>query len=270
MALVRPARRRSRSALASPWTSTTRPRSDPLGFSVPSTASTPTWQPYDSERAAWGSSWQSGRAEWRHSEFKVDLRNWKSAPLDLEVKPEGFLAWHDRALGLLSGNRLDVRRLLLWAGQSTVPLDTASERKGAHSVGLVDDVAAVSLALLEAIKHLLADSLLGRARTCGDSGLELWRRLAAEWRGNAPQVLAAKSRRFNAPTRCASMAKLWEALPLWEQLGRELAASGLAIPDLLRAQALENLVPDTLLQAIVSRPELANFEPKLRWVKAQM
>ena len=60
------------------------------------------------------------------------------------------------------------------------------------------------------------------------------------------------------------MAKLWEALPLWEQLGRELAASGLAIPDLLHAQALENLVPDALLQAIVSRPELANFERKLR------
>ena len=128
----------------------------------------------------------------------------------------------------------------------------------------MDDVAAVSFALFEATKHLLADSLLSRARTCGDSGLELWRRLATEWRGNAPQVLAAKSRRFNAPARCASMAKLWEALPLWEQLGRELAASGLAIPDLLQAQALENLMPDALLQAIVSRPELANFEPKLR------
>ena len=48
-------------------------------------------------------------------EFRVDVRNWKSAPLDLEAKPDGFLAWHDRALELLSGDRLDVRRLLLWA-----------------------------------------------------------------------------------------------------------------------------------------------------------
>ena len=46
--------------------------------------------------------------------------------------------------------------------------------------------------------------------------------------------------------------------------------SGLVIPDLLKAQALENLVPDALLQAIVSRPELADYAPKLRWVKAQM
>ena len=60
------------------------------------------------------------------------------------------------------------------------------------------------------------------------------------------------------------MAKLWDALPLWEQLGGEIAVSGLVIPDLLKAQALENIVPDALLQVIVSRPELADYAPKLR------
>ena len=109
---------------------------------------------------AWGSTWQSGRPEGRTSEFKVETRNWKSASLDLEVNPEGFLAWRDRALVLLSGNRLDVRRLLLWAEQSTVPLDAAAERKGAHDTGLVDDVAAVSLALYEGLLSLVSDSLL--------------------------------------------------------------------------------------------------------------
>ena len=121
---------------------------------------------------AWGLTGQSGKPEGRNSEFKVETRNWKSASLDLEVNPEGFLAWRDRALVLLSGNRLDVRRLLVWAEQSTVPLDAAAERKGAHDAGLVDDVAAVSLALYEGLLSLVSDSLLSQARTCGDSGLK--------------------------------------------------------------------------------------------------
>ena len=37
----------------------------------------------------------------------------------------------------------------------------------------------------------------------------------------------------------------------------------------MQAQALENLVPDAMLQIIVGRPDLAAFEPKLQWVKSQ-
>ena len=57
------------------------------------------------------------------------------------------------------------------------------------------------------------------------------------------------------------MPQLWEALPPWEQLGSEiLLASYLgsyALPGRLHAQALEKRLPDTLLQAIVGRPELS-------------
>ena len=42
------------------------------------------------------------------------------------------------------------------------------------------------------------------------------------------------------------------------------------IPDWVRAQALDKLVPDELLHTIVGRPELAEYSPKLAWVKAQM
>ena len=189
------------------------------------------------------------------TEFRVDLRNWKGTLLDQRAKPDSYLAWHDRALGALSGNRPDVRRLLLWAEQQETPLDAAAELRGARAVALVyDEVASVSLSLFEGTKALLADSLLDTARTCGDGrGLELWRRLAAQWRGNAPQVLAAKSRRYFDPQRCSTAAKLWDALPPWEQLGSEIALGlppGEALPDLLRAQALEKLVPEALLQVI--------------------
>ena len=37
----------------------------------------------------------------------------------------------------------------------------------------------------------------------------------------------------------------------------------------MQAQALDNLVPDTVLQIIIGRPDLAAFEPKLQWIKSQ-
>ena len=134
-----PATRRTNFDLATEDTASDEPTqagAGPPGFSGPQG-----WQPN------WDSTRQSGRPESHSSEFKVDIRNWKSAPLDLDVKPEGFLAWRDRALVLLSGNRLDVRRLLQWAEKSSEPLDAAAERRGAQASGLVDDVATVSFAL---------------------------------------------------------------------------------------------------------------------------
>ena len=76
-----------------------------------------------------------------------------------------------------------------------------------------NSVECVSFSIFEAIKSLFSDSLVNRARSCGDGrGLELRRRLAAEWRGNALQVLAAKCRRYTDPPRCATTLKLWEVI----------------------------------------------------------
>ena len=72
--------------------------------------------------------------------------------------------------------------------------------------------------------------------------MTLWRRFNAEWGRNAPQVVAAKSRRCNDLPRGAITLKLWEALPFWEQLDDDIALGGLAIPYLLNTQALEKLV----------------------------
>ena len=83
-------------------------------------------------------------------------------------------------------------------------------------------------------------------------------------------VLAAKLRAYSTPARCSTTAKLWEAFPPWEQLAAEFALANQPVSDLLKAQALNDLVPEALFKDIVGRPELATFEPKLRWVKAQM
>ena len=81
----------------------------PPGFSGPQG-----WQPRNPNGASWGSTWQPRWSERSYAEFQVELRNWKAAPLDLTTKPESFLAWQHRAVSVLSGNRVDIRRLLDW------------------------------------------------------------------------------------------------------------------------------------------------------------
>ena len=91
-------------------------------------------------------------------EFRANLRNWKNAPLDLEAKPDSFLVLHDWALDLLSGNRLDMRRLKLWAKHKNSPIDAAAKREGASAAGSVHhDVESISFIVFEATKSRLAD-----------------------------------------------------------------------------------------------------------------
>ena len=191
--------------------------------------------------------------------------------LDLVVKPEEYLTWHDRALGHLAKNRPDIRRLLLWAERQTGMIDEAAEKVGAGENGIFEVAGEVSYTLFEAIKYIISDNLLARARACGDGrGLELWRRLHSEWEGAAPQVVAAKARHFQDPSRCGTILQLWEALPTWEQLGVEVVSGGYPLPEWLQANALDKLIPEDLLKTVIGRPELAEYGAKLKWIKAQM
>jgi hypothetical protein len=204
--------------------------------------------------------------------YKVEYKNWGGhRNLDLDVNPEGFVAWRERALGYLSADRPDIRKLLLWAERQVGIIGEADELRGFVDCGVAGEPEHVSYVIFEAVKTIMTDALLSRARACGDGrGLELWRRLHAEWRGNAPQVIAAKARRFQDPPRCSNIQKLWEALPLWEQLGSEVVMGGYPVPEWVKAQALDKLVPTDLLNTIVGRPELADFSNKIAWVKSQM
>jgi hypothetical protein len=199
-------------------------------------------------------------------------KNWGGHKLlDLDVNPDGFIAWRERALGFLTTDRPDVRKLLLWAEKQSGPITEAEEVRGARETLMMEDVDRVSYVVFEAVKTIMTDALLGRARACGEGrGLELWRRLHSEWRGSAPQVVAAKARRFQDPTRCGDVKKLWEALPTWEQLGNEVMLAGYPVPDWVKAQALDKLIPLDMLNTVVGRPELSEFSAKMAWVKAQM
>ena len=110
-------------------------------------------------------------------------------------------------------------RLMLWAERRKNPITAEEEEEGARECGIVEGVAGISYTMFEGIKFVITDSMLGRARTCEGPGLELWRKLRAEWMGSSTQVVTAKMHRFMKPARCSSVAQLWEALPLWEKLG---------------------------------------------------
>ena len=87
------------------------------------------------------------------------MRNWKTANLDLFTNPAGFIAWPYRAIGMLSGNRTDIRRLLEWAELKKAVIDAAMAQQGAEQVGLTDDVGTVSYIFFEAMTQMQADSM---------------------------------------------------------------------------------------------------------------
>ena len=143
--------------------------------------------------------------------FSIQNRNWgDKKTLELVVQPEAYLPWRDRALGHLAKDHPDVKRLLLRAEKQTVTIDESVEAKGAAEAG-VDMITDVSNPLFEAIKYIINDNVLNRARLSGDGrGLELWRRLHAKWECSAPQVVAAKSKKFQDTIRCIIVLQLWK------------------------------------------------------------
>ena len=199
--------------------------------------------------------------------FEVNNRNWgQNTALDLVAQPEGYVLE-----GSCTGapGRPDVRRLLVWAEEQSGVIDTSEENTGAGAAQLREPVAAISLSLFAGIKYIIADNLLSRARSCDGRGLELWRKLHTEWVGAANQVTSARAARYLDPTRCTTALQLWEALPKWELQGAQIMAAGFTIQPWLQSRALSKLVLQDLAQIIVGRTDLADYDSKLAWVRAQ-
>ena len=171
---------------------------------------------------------------------------------------------------VLSTTRPDVRRLLDWAVSCKTPIDASAAQKGALQAELCqwDDVTGVSVTLLDTMMHMIADSLIHDTKICGEGhGFELWRSFNARWHGRSDQVLQATLRAYITPTRWSTPLQLWETLPSWEQKAAELALANQPVSEMLKAQALLDVVPDSLRRDITGRPELAAYEPRLRFVK---
>ena len=143
----------------------------------------------------------------------MDPKRWTDhKKLDLEMKPEEFVAWRDRALGYPAAECPGIRKLLIWAESQNPTIGATEEKKGAASVGVHGDICHMSYVIFESLTMIMSDSLLSRARACEDGrGLELWRKLHAEWCGSAPPVFAAKAgNSVNAATvRCYRHGKSW-------------------------------------------------------------
>jgi hypothetical protein len=77
--------------------------------------------------------------------YRVEYRNWGSHKhLDMDMSPEGFVAWRERALGFLAADRPDIRKLLLWAEAQPGMIGEAEESHGAAANHVKDEIGYVS------------------------------------------------------------------------------------------------------------------------------
>ena len=134
--------------------------------------------------------------------------------------------------------------------------------------GMEENPEQISFTLYNAIKHIISDDLLSRARNADNQGVELWRALHAEWKGTSRQVVEAKAVRFQDPPRCLTMEELWEALPAWKALGRNVTAARYVLPEWVRVSALGKIIPTKLNEEMVGNINLTSFEKKLTFVLA--
>ena len=141
-------------------------------------------------------------------------RDWTgNQKLDLIAKPEAFLIWKDRAMSHLSKDRIDIKRLLMWAEVQPDVLQQSDAVRGASETGVTENMQTVNHTLFEAIKAILDDALMTRARQCDSNGLELWRKFHTEWKGFGTEVISANAMRYQYPRGCTKISDLWERLP---------------------------------------------------------
>ena len=112
-----------------------------------------------------------------------------------------------------------------------------------RATGINEIAETLNFVLYGAIKAILGDTLLDRARACESNGLELWRRLHVEWDGAAPLVISAKARVWQDPHRCSSVLQLWDTLGNWERLGAEIALVDMTSRMTSRLSPLRSLSP---------------------------
>jgi hypothetical protein len=102
------------------------------------------------------------------SRYRVVHNNWGGHKLlDLDVNPDGFIAWRERALGSLTTDRPDVRKLLLWAERQSGTITEQEEIRVARETQMMEDIDRVSYVVVEAVKTIMTDALLARARAHG-------------------------------------------------------------------------------------------------------
>ena len=99
-------------------------------------------------------------------------------------------------------------------------------------------------------------SVRGRSR----ARVELWRKLHAEWRGSAPQVIPAKAMKYQDLHAAVGSTAILGAVGVSGLDGRVCHTC------VGQAQGLDKPVPQEQLTVIASRPQLAVFWLKLLWV----
>ena len=131
----------------------------------------------------------------------MDPKRWadhRKLDLDLDMKLAGFVAWRDRALRLL-GSRTPARtQVVAVGGISEPPHQLRDLRVTQH----------------DHVRFTVEPRTSVRGRSRARVGL--WRKLHAEWRGSAPQVIPAKAMKYQDPNAAvgstAILGAIWEGM----------------------------------------------------------
>ena len=215
-------------------------------------------------------------------QYRLSVKDWGNrTTLDLS-RPTAYLNWYDQAVDFLAPpGRADIKALLKWAEKQQSPIDLAAEIAGVREVAAMqglrlregeDGVGFISDTILSALRFMIHDNLLGRARAAG-RGLELWRKLRAEARGSAPALAAVKAQQWSQPKQSSSMAALWTDLDEWLLLGQEVeegSMHSMTRPDWLKLQSLKALLPNQLRDQLRLQLPNGDYEESLVWIRRQM
>jgi hypothetical protein len=111
-----------------------------------------------------------------------------------------YTNWHSRALILLSRDRLDVKRFLLWAEEQKTEVTADMFHEGARLAG-IPDIEKINNSIFEAIVNIVDYDLYDISRMCDSNGAEFWRKLRAKWQGTSKQVIAMCGEKVLVPNK---------------------------------------------------------------------
>ena len=116
----------------------------------------------------------------RTCDFAVDLRRWSDsyAPLDLEVRPNGYRLWKSKAKAYLLGRFPQVGKVLDWAEKQVEPIKMDGMGEAERLLPGFD-IEQVSGVLFTSIQRTVGDQLrMTKPELAGDGvGVELRRLL---------------------------------------------------------------------------------------------
>ena len=173
--------------------------------------------------------------------------------------------WRDQIAEHACFGNPELEELLRWAEVQPSKISEVDESIKSTDANIDYDVQAVSGMLFALMSRLVEGSMRTTKKLAGDHrGLEFWRIMHKTYGSGGNHDKASKLRRYMHPERVKDAKDLHAALEQWEVLGQDC---GIPMSDELRAISLEQLVPTSIWEKLVTEPALQTLQHKVDFVK---